>query len=81
MLARLALVLTAEVVDLTVTEEAVGTVEEDGEDTRLLLIHFCLKHGRHIHYSGGLLVWVLVTNSGAEVTIGETFEPALSLTA
>lgn len=59
MLARLALVLTAEVVDLTVTEEAVeaveavGPVEEDGEDTRLLLIHFCLKHRSYIHYSGG----------------------------
>ena len=72
MLARLALALTAEAVDLTVTEEAVavvGTVEEeeeeeDGEDTRLLLIHFCLKHRRYIHYSGGLLVWVLLTNSG-----------------
>jgi len=60
-------------VDLTVTEEAVavvGTVEEeeeDGEDTRLLLIHFCLKHRRYIHYSGGLLVWVLVTNSGPRI--------------
>lgn len=60
MLARLALVLTAEVVDLTVTEEAVeaveavGTIEEeDGEDTRILLIHFCIEHRRYIHYSGG----------------------------
>jgi len=48
--------------------EVVDPGEEDGEDTRLLLIHFCLRHTRYIHYSGGLLVWVLVTNSGPRIT-------------
>jgi len=55
-------------VGLTVTGEAVGLAEEDREDIRLLLIHFCLRHARYIHYSGGLLVWVLVTNSGPRIT-------------
>ena len=44
MLTRLAHLLGAEVVGLTATKAAVDPVEEDREDIRLLLIHFCLGH-------------------------------------
>ena len=44
MLTRLALVLRAEVVGLTATEEAVDLVEDGREGIRLLLVHSCLRH-------------------------------------
>ena len=36
-------------------EEAADLAEADREDTRLHLIHFCLRHTKYIHNSGGLL--------------------------
>jgi len=35
--------------------EVVGLAEADGEDIRLPLMHFCLRHTKYIHNSGGLL--------------------------
>ena len=51
MLTRLALLLRAEAIGLmVVTEEAeaVGPVVEEGEDIRLLLIHFRLRNKTYI---------------------------------
>ena len=35
--------------------EVVDSEEEDREDIRLNLIHFCLRHTKYIHNAGGLL--------------------------
>jgi hypothetical protein len=50
MLTRLAHLLTVEVVGLTATREVAGLVVEGREDTRLLLVHFHLRHTGYIYY-------------------------------
>jgi len=45
---RLDLALITEAAGLTVTGKAAALAEEDREDIRPLLIHFCLRHTRHI---------------------------------
>jgi RNA recognition motif-containing protein len=71
----------------TVIVEVVDSEEEDREDIRLNLIHFCLRHTKYIHHSGRLLAkrrsWITplprkgvnmniyIGNLSLEVTEGE----------
>jgi hypothetical protein len=79
---KLVLVLTTEAVAPMATEGVVATVEvevadseeEDREDIKLPLLHFCLRYTIYINYSGGLLakrrLWITpLPRKGANMNI------------